>query len=399
MSAAGTRLLAGPGEGFRTVRRALSVDPVTLAVGTACLTGIVAVTAAAGATGPLSTPYMPPGAWRPVLWVGMITSFAAYALGVVVATRRGGSSRNAVAVAVLIQATPLAGPLFASTDARGYDHYGRANPYSNWHSASVYGPLWSALSKGIDHIGETTFLFRLLATGSVLALVAMAYRLAARKALAVVFLGWNPLVALHFAGGGHNDAFMMALAVSGIALAASGRPQLGGAAWATSMFVKWVTAPLYLLWALEQRRRGKAMGLAAGIAAGLAIVALAYPLYGWTWRDAFTAYSGVNRIPASFGMLGWLRDLGLSTDHALSVSQALELITLGLFALQAWRTRLRLGLAAGVLTVLVPRVEAWYLLWCIALVSLDDRDRWGRCLAVILTGVLLSDILTPALNA
>lgn len=378
--------------------RAGHADRAILVLGAVCLAGVVAVTAAAWATGQLSTPYFPRGDWRPTLWVGMIAAFAAYAAGVALAASNVGNARLALTLAALVQTAPLAGPLFASTDARGYAHYGRGNPYGNWHTASVYGPVWSILSKGIDQVGETTFLFRLLATGSVLALIGVSYRVATRKTLAVVFVGWNPLVALHFAGGGHNDAFMMALAVAGIAVAST-RPRLGTAAWATSMFVKWITAPLYLLWALEQWRRGRPLGLAGGVAAGGVIVAVGYAFYGWTWLDVFNAYSGVNRVPASFGMLGWLQDAGLSTDHSLTASQLLELSALAVFALQAWRRRLRLGLAAGVLTMLAPRVEAWYLLWCIGFASLDDRDRWGKALAVILTAVLLSDILTPILDA
>ena len=43
-----------------------------------------------------------------------------------------------------------------------------------------------------------------------------------RNAAAVALLGWSPLVALHFAGGGHNDAWMIALLVLGVA---APRPQ------------------------------------------------------------------------------------------------------------------------------------------------------------------------------
>ena len=49
---------------------------------------------------------------------------------------------------------------------------------------------------------------------------------------AAAFVGWNPVIAVHFAGGGHNDALMIAL-VLGAALAVRGRPQLAGAAWAS----------------------------------------------------------------------------------------------------------------------------------------------------------------------
>ncbi len=59
-------------------------------------------------------------------------------------------------------------------------------------------------------------------------LVALA---AARPAFAAAFVAWNPVVALHLAGGGHNDAWVAALVMGALALAATGRRQLAGAAW------------------------------------------------------------------------------------------------------------------------------------------------------------------------
>ena len=67
-----------------------------------------------------------------------------------------------------------------------------------------------------------------------LAAALLAARLSRRPALALVLVGWNPAMALDFAGGGHNDAWMAALVVAALALAASGRRQLAGAAWATA---------------------------------------------------------------------------------------------------------------------------------------------------------------------
>jgi hypothetical protein len=71
-------------------------------------------------------------------------------------------------------------------------------------------------------IGHTEVIFRLIAFGSVIGSIAIVATLATRKALAVATLGWNPLVALHFAGGGHNDAFMMLLVLVALLAAARG---------------------------------------------------------------------------------------------------------------------------------------------------------------------------------
>ena len=79
--------------------------------------------------------------------------------------------------------------------------------------------------------------------------------LARRRAFAAAFVGWNPLLAVHFAGGGHNDALMMALVLGAIALAAAGGRQLAGVAWAASIAIKWVPAVFLVLRALEARAR------------------------------------------------------------------------------------------------------------------------------------------------
>ena len=81
------------------------------------------------------------------------------------------------------------------------------------------------------------------------AAVLLAGRLARRRAFAVAFAGWNPLLAVHLAGGGHNDAWLGALLMAALALglAVPPRRQLAGAAWALAIAVKWVPL-LFLGW-------------------------------------------------------------------------------------------------------------------------------------------------------
>ena len=61
----------------------------------------------------------------------------------------------------------------------------------------------------------------------------------------------NPVLALHAAGGGHNDAWLGALVLAALALAASNRRWLAGAAWALAVLVKWVPLVFLVLRALE----------------------------------------------------------------------------------------------------------------------------------------------------
>jgi hypothetical protein len=362
----------------------------------------VAAAGAARAIGhPSGSPLIAPGDWRPTWWVGIIVAFVGWVAAVTLLARSSINERAALSLAVLIQITPLATPVLLSGDVFGYVSYGHAHdPYHDFgHLSDAYGPLWTALCRVAVHLGGSTYLFRVLALCSVLATTVMASRLAARKTLAIAFLGWNPLVAIHFSGAGHLDAFMMVLAVAGIALARSGRPQLAGAAWIGSVFVKWVTAPLYVLWAIDARRRRHSIGLAGALVACLAILGLSYGLFGSNWLHAFSLLSWQEHQFFSFGMVPWLRDLGLRTGTAITISNVAELAAFAAFAFQAWRHRVRLGFAAGTLMILSPKFQPSYLIWCIALAAVDDEDRWGKLLAVVMTGVLLSDALSPVLNA
>ena len=108
----------------------------------------------------------------------------------------------------------------------------------------------------------------------------------ARPAFALVLVGWNPAIALDFAGGGHNDAWMAALVLAALALAASGRRQLAGAAWATASLIKWVPLMLLPLRALEARadRPAGAPSRLRGGRRGLVVVATR--AYGCSWLRA-----------------------------------------------------------------------------------------------------------------
>ena len=148
--------------------------------------------------------------------------------------------RAAIALACAIQLLPLAGPVLLSTDVYTYWDYARistehgGNPYvdvpndypddpafplmgSHWRdTTSVYGPGFTLASEGHaavvgDSPDAAAWLYRALAAAAMVALVLLAARLSPQPAFAAAFVGWNPLLAVHFAGGGHNDAWMMAL--------------------------------------------------------------------------------------------------------------------------------------------------------------------------------------------
>ena len=69
------------------------------------------------------------------------------------------------------------------------------------------------------------WIFKTVAALAVLACVLLAARLARERPYAAALVGWNPLFAIHFAGGGHNDALMAALVLGALALAGVGTPR------------------------------------------------------------------------------------------------------------------------------------------------------------------------------
>src|SRR5204863_4620255 len=104
--------------------------------------------------------------------------------------------------------------------------------------------------------------YKVLAGLAMLAITALAVFLVppGRRAFAAAFVGWNPLLAVHFAGGGHNDAWMMAFVLAALAAAMVGRRQLAGSAWAAAISIKWIPLVFLPLRALEARRTGRRVG-------------------------------------------------------------------------------------------------------------------------------------------
>ena len=223
-----------------------------------------------------------PRLFVPCLW----GAFAAYLVGLALIRRGRSSLWAAVTVAVVIQLLPLFAPLLGSTDAWSYWDYARiaavhgANPYAIpptsfpgdpaygympgvWHrTTSVYGPAFTLASEPVALIARSSattaaWMFKLLGAAAVLVASALAGFLANRKVFAIAFVGWNPLLALDFAGGGHNDAWMAALVLAALALAATGRRRLSALAWTAASFAKWIPLLLLPLHLLEQRAKGQ----------------------------------------------------------------------------------------------------------------------------------------------
>jgi hypothetical protein len=340
-------------------------------------------------------------------------AFVAYLIGLLL-VRRGCGLATVAALAAAIQLVPLGAPLLLSSDAWTYWDYGRlaavhgkspyvarpadapgdpAFPYTgaDWRdSSSVYGPAFTLASEpvalaagGSRH--AAAWIFKALAALAVLACALLAARLSPRPAFAAAFVGWNPLLALHFAGGGHNDAWMSALVLGALAAAARGRAAWAGAAWAAAVLDKWVPLlllPLRLLEARHDERRAGARGFAAAAAL---LAAISTWRYGWRWVTAPWNNAG---LETSFALPSRLAQVGL--PHGAAVAALLVAFGLAYVWLlrEASRGRARLGLATGLALLAVPYLAVWYVVWTVPLAAAED-DRSAQLLALGLCAYLL----------
>jgi alpha-1,6-mannosyltransferase len=345
----------------------------------------------------------------------LVAAFACYLAGLALA-RRGLSLRHAAAIAALVQVVPLAVPLLLSTDAWTYWSYGwiaseGANPYADppasfpespaapylgaaWRdTTTVYGPAFTGLSEPVaDAAGSSSdaaaWLFKALAALGALAATAAVAHGARRPGFAAAFVGWNPVLAIHAAGGGHNDALVGGLAALAVALALRRRHQLSGAVWALAIFVKWIPLLFLVLASLAARARGRRAG-AAGVAGVAAVVAgLATWRYGVDWLRAAEPLAANAARETSYALPARLDELGLSHNVSLGVSYTAFVVGFLWLAREATRGRARLGLAACLVLATTPYLAVWYLAWTVPLAATEE-DGPARVAALALTAYLL----------
>lgn len=344
-------------------------------------------------------------------------AFAAYLVALLLLRRRPAGLRAVLVAAAVIQLVPLAGPVLLSTDAWTYWEYGRiaavhdADPYvvtpsafpgdpayevagAAWReTTSVYGPLFTLLSEAVALVSGSSaaaaaLIFRVLAALGVLASALLAARLARDRPFAAALVGWNPLFAIHFAGGGHNDALLAALTLGALALAASRRPALAAAAWAAALFVKWIPVVFFVLRAIEARATGRRVSHAGFAAAVAAVAGLATWRYGADWLRAFGPLARNAEGQTSYALPYRLEQLGLPHAVALGVAAAALVAGLVWLARAAAAGRARLGLAACLLLATTPWLAPWYTIWALPLAAAED-DRRAQLVALGFCAYLL----------
>jgi hypothetical protein len=348
----------------------------------------------------------------------LAAAFATYVVGLLLMRRAGVRLRVAVAVAAAVQLVPLAAPLLLSTDAWTYWGYGwiaaegggdpyvdpptdfpesPAAPYlgAKWRdTTSVYGPVFTLVSEPAVRVAGSSsdvaaWLFKGLGAAGILAAVAAVSRTSRRPALAAAFVGWNPVLAIHSAGGGHNDALVGALAAAAVAFAAHRRASWSGAAWALASLVKWVPVLFFALAVLAARARGRPTGAAGFALTALAACALATWRYGLDWLRAFGPLADDAVRRTSYALPSRLDQLGVPYGAALALSLGALAVGLAWLAREASRGRLRLGRAACLVLATTPYLVVWYLAWAVPLAAPEDDDRVARLAALAFTAYLL----------
>ncbi len=371
----------------------------------------LAVVAAHHATPSEVSPVVPRGGWEDVWLGGLVAAFGLYGLGAFLAWAGHLRLRVALLVAIAVQALPVAAPLLLSKDVYLYwvearvfaVHHG--DPYvstaadyptdpaysrvsESWRTApSLYGPAWQVVGAGPALAAGRSaraaeLLYRALALAALLASVLLVAA-RTRSAAAVAFLGWSPLLALHYAGGGHNDAVMMVLVLAAVVAGTTAR---GGALWPVASAFK-PFPPILVPLELAKRRLEVGLRWWAGLgAAAIAVAGTSTALFGVHWIKAAT--TGEHQT-SPLGGVHWLTQLGLTHRHAVIGAGVVFLVVYAALLRDAWRhARAHLSLAASALCLTSSLLRPWYALWPVALAALEE-DAIAAVVAYALTGYLL----------
>ena len=215
--------------------------------------------------------------------------------------------------------------------------------------------------------------YKALAAVAAFAAALLAGRLSRRRVFAIAFVGWNPLLAIHAAGGGHNDAWVGALILAALALSASRRLQAAGVMWVLAITIKWVPILFLALRAAEARATGRRTGHRGFAVAAVVVASAATVLYGAVLasrdlpsrrkrrpRDELRASSPTRASSA------------LPDGLALGLAVAAFVIGFAWLLREANRGRARLGLAACLVLATTPYLAVWYLAWAVPLAAADD---------------------------
>lgn len=277
-----------------------------------------------------------------------------------------------------------------------------------------YGPLWLTIGRLVaiitrDHVVLTVLCMRLAAVGGVLLTARYLPRLATACGADPRWAVWlsliNPLLLIHFVAGGHNDALMVGLMVTGLTIAVEVTPQtphgerrlavavvlctLAVLVKAPALFAVGFLAPIWAARISGQRRWLTAtakVGTVAVLTFVLATLATGLGI-GWV-RLLNTPGELVNflSIPTGLAMgVNIVRGVPRIVDPDNPLIGTFRLAGQAVTALLAGYLWLRahhrldpvraLGLTMFALVMLGPVVQPWYLMWPMALLAATPLSR------------------------
>ncbi len=261
---------------------------------------------------------------------------------------------------------------------------------------SAYGPLWYALvgvpaalaGDGlVANLAAQKSMMALFLVATVLIAWSTARHVGANPVVAVVAVGWCPLVLWEAAGSGHNDVIMVFFAAAALAAAARRWWLLVFPLLALSALVKFTTlllGPIVLVWMLYREGVPRRAVVASLGAAAVIVVGAYVPFWAGTDTFAFLERPGMTFMlsPATLlhgALAGRLGDL-TATRVAQSATGA---AFIGVYVMAL--TRVRAGVTslgdAGFDAVFGYLVFAswwfwpWYLTWLVPLVALHPTGR------------------------
>lgn len=298
-----------------------------------------------------------------------------------------------------------------------------------WHyNPSPYGPVWNKLAAGVVEItGHDPALavwgFRAVVVLAVIvsgwAVVRLARHLGVNPAVALVLAVANPVVLVHLVGGIHNDAVMMALLLTGLALLRDRRRVLAFLAFSAAVAIKLpaVVGLAYLGWmwredAVSWLRRSVRAGVAtvAGFALVMALSVQFSMSQGWV-----TALKGTGKVKSTYAVATMTGKLAAATlewfhfqvdeDHVIDLFRTGALLlaaAIGWYLLSnAHRigTELAVGTTLFVTMLLGPVLWPWYMPPAIALLAVRGAERVRPALGVCCIALAMFVLPTSAAGA
>ncbi len=303
----------------------------------------------------------------------LISAFAIFWLGLRMARERPQQALIPGLWAILFALLLVPTPPIASQDVYSYAAYGRMaavyyeNPYLSgpskiaedpsanfvgrmwWDMPSVYGPVMQAIAWGaaklLGGIGSIVLGLKAVAAavfGLALWLLQRIGKDLSRPAsVAVVAIGWNPLVLIHIVGGGHNDILVAAALLAGLYLHLKGRRLLAAVAITLGALVK-LTAlvPLGLYLLLVWRKRDEIGGWWKAMAVGVISAGTFIPAYAPYWKGLATLRSLVRVSSLE-------TTISVPVVAARVIHLGLESIGLQPLKVSSWTAIIRVAMAAG----------------------------------------------------